>query len=391
MTRFADFFSTTLCQIGVPLLCKVLRKMTLKNGEIWKINFRFCQNFTPHYLKTSYGEGTPCSYRVVGKKSETLGMCIGVRFGFVLGEFCPFKENEYRSEHLVGIFGNFWEFLSLHWGTILFNSIQNTEIRVPGAQIHYFTTLMCFCKNQKFWVATLKIFWSKSQISPFFKLTFLQTFYSDLPQTYTILVEKKSANPAIFMGGWFDSVLRQFCPFEKNEYRSEIPVGIFWEFFWQNFPQNLKILIKTSKSHSNFWFWDSNDFFWSEIFDPLFLKTSHGEGTSLSYRDVEKKSETLPIFFGVRFGFVLTEFLPFEKSEYRSEVLVSTFRNFFLRFFELPKSSLKNSKKGPRGPNTSFYDSNVLMEKMKNFDIMESWRVFFAIFLHWLIKEICID
>jgi hypothetical protein len=78
----------------------------------------------------------------------------------------------------------------------------------------------------------------------------------------------------------------------------------------------------------------------------------------------------------------LTEFLPFEKSEYRSEVLVSTFRNFFLRFFELPKSSLKNSKKDPRGPNTSFYDSNVLMEKMKNFDIMGPWRVFFAIFLH---------
>ncbi len=124
--------------------------MTLKNGEIWKINFRFCQKFTPHYLKTSYGKGTPCSYRVVGKKSETLGMCIGVRFGFVLGKFCPFKENEYRSEHLAGIFGNFWEFLSF---TLGYNFLQffskhwNKGPRGPDTLFHYSNVLLQKIKN----------------------------------------------------------------------------------------------------------------------------------------------------------------------------------------------------------------------------------------------------
>ena len=251
MTRFADFFSTTLCQIGVPLLCKVLRKMTLKNGEIWKINFRFCQNFTPHYLKTSYGEGTPCSYRVVGKKSETLGMCIGVRFGFVLGEFCPFKENEYRSEHLVGIFGNFWEFLSLHWGTILFNSIQNTEIRVPGAQIHYFTTLMCFCKKSKILSCDPQNFLIKiSNLAIFqthFSPNFLQWPTSNLYYTCREKISESSHIYGRLVWLCFEAVLPLWKKWIPIWNTGRYFLGIFLAKFSpksQNFDQNLKISFK---------------------------------------------------------------------------------------------------------------------------------------------------
>jgi len=71
---FADFFSTTLAEIGVPLLCEVLRKMSLKFWDFEKFDFRFWQNLTPHYLKTLHGEGTSFSDRAVEKKSANLLM-----------------------------------------------------------------------------------------------------------------------------------------------------------------------------------------------------------------------------------------------------------------------------------------------------------------------------
>ena len=120
MRVFSDFFSTTLAEIGVTLPCEVSRKMSLKNREFWKFDFRFWQNFDPHYLKTFYSKGTPSSCRVVEKKSETLAILGRVRFGFVLMDLCPFKENEYRSEHLVGIFEEFFDFLIF---TLGYNSL----------------------------------------------------------------------------------------------------------------------------------------------------------------------------------------------------------------------------------------------------------------------------
>jgi len=106
---------------------------------------------------------------------------------------------------------------------------------------------------------------------------------------------------------------------------------------------------------------------------PPYLKTSHGEGTSFSYRAVEKKSGTPLIFFRVRFDFVLTEFWPSEKKEYRSEHLVGIPRNFFLRFFDFPKTSKKQSNGAPEGPNASFYNFFVLIEKVKKFSIGAPW------------------
>ena len=169
----------------------------------------------------------------------------------------------------------------------------------------------------------------------------------------------------------------EFCPFEKMEYRSGIPISsdrYFWGIFF------CKSLIKISKFRSktqnliqicdfgtqiNFRFWP--------CLTPPYLKTSHGEGTSFSYRAVEKKSGTLLIFFRVRFDFVLTEFWPFEKKEYRSEHLVGIPGNFFLRFFDFPKTSKKQSNGAPEGPNASFYNFFVLLKKVKNFSIGAPW------------------
>jgi hypothetical protein len=55
--------------------------------------------------------------------------------------------------------------------------------------------------------------------------------------------------------------------------------------------------------------------------------------------------------------------------EYRSEHLIGIPKKKFGDFFDFPKSFSKHRNKGPRGPNTSFYYSNVLVEKMKNFDL----------------------
>ena len=307
-------------------------------------------------------------------------------------------KNEYRSEHLVGIFGNFWEFLSF---TLGYNFLEfyskhwNKGPRGPDTSFHYSYTLSQ--KIENFELRPSNFFLSKSQISPFFKLTFLQTFYSDLPQTYTILVEKNQLIQPYLLKAGLTPFWCIFAPLKKTntdlEYRS-VFLGIFLSKIFPKISKFLKILIKNSKSHSNFWFWDSNYFFWSEIFDPLFLTSSHGEGTSLSYRDVEKKSETLPIFFRVRFGFVFIEFWPFEKSDYWSEVLISTFGNFFLRFFEIFWTSeiiSKNFKKGSQGPQHIILRLKCAHWKNEKFWLWVPTGALFAIFLHWLIKEIFID
>ncbi len=126
MARFADFSLQPYVRLGYPY-CVSFEKNDFKNGEIWKINFRFCQNFTPHYLKTSYGKGTPCSYRVVGKKSETLVMCIGVRFGFVLGSFAPSKKMNTDLNTwsvFLGIFENFEFYTGIFLSSILFKTLK---------------------------------------------------------------------------------------------------------------------------------------------------------------------------------------------------------------------------------------------------------------------------
>lgn len=124
--------------------------MSLKNREIWKFDFRFWQNFDPHYLKTFYSKGTPSSCRVVEKKSETLAILGRVRLGFVLMDFCPFKENEYRSEHLVGIFEEFFDFLIF---TLGYNSLEffskhwNKGPWGPDTSFYYSNVLLQKIKN----------------------------------------------------------------------------------------------------------------------------------------------------------------------------------------------------------------------------------------------------
>lgn len=157
---------------------------------------------------------------------------------------------------------NFSIFWFLHWGTTLFNSFQNTEIRVPGAQIHHFTTLMYFCKKSKIlsWDPQKNLI-KISNLSNFqshFSPNFLRWPASNLCYTCR---EKISESSHIFLRPvrlCFDGVL----PFWKNGipiWNTDLFRSVFLRnFFLQKFDQNLKISIKNSKSHSNLWFWHPN-------------------------------------------------------------------------------------------------------------------------------------
>ena len=114
----------------------------------------------------------------------------------------------------------------------------------------------------------------------------------------------------------------------RSEFRSVFPKTKFGEIFFQN----LKILIKKSKSHSNFWFWHLNHVFknlkFHHFWDLLNSKLCTVRGANSALGLCKKNQRTSSYFFEVSLPLFRRRFSQKTKMEYRSE-----FRSVFQKIF----------------------------------------------------------